>query len=228
MKIVALIPARGGSKGIPNKNRLNIAGKPLIAWSIEHALSSTAVDQVIVSTDCDLIASLSKNLGASVPFLRPSNLAEDTSTTESVMLHCVDFLYSQQNYPDYLILLQPTSPIRSQGQIDGAINFLFENNYDSILSVSATHRFFWKNQQNPVASYPIESRPRRQDLILAEQNYIETGSVYIVNVKKFIEAKNRLFGNIGLYLTPEEESFEIDSWYDFLVCESILNYKKNG
>ena len=116
--MLAIIPARGGSKGLPRKNIIDLAGKPLIAWSIQSALKSHTVDRVVVSTDCSKIAQIAKNYGAEVPFLRPNSLATDTATTESAMLHTIFWLESNQHYfPDNTILLQPTSPFRTSKQI---------------------------------------------------------------------------------------------------------------
>lgn len=225
MEIVAFIPARGGSKGVPKKNIKLLAGKPLIAWSIEHALAAKHVDRVIVSTDCKEIAEVAIKYGAEVPFLRPSSISCDTASTESAMLHCCDYLRESNSLPDYLLLLQATSPIRENGEIDKAIEFMAENQFDSILSVSPSHRFTWKNLKSPIASYDYFHRPRRQDIKQDEQVYLETGSFYITKTEKLIKFKNRLCGHVGMFITPEYESWEIDTLADFVVCEEILKLK---
>lgn len=221
-EVVAFVPARGGSKGIPGKNIKQIDSKPLIQHTIEKALNSVHINRVIVSTDCESIAETSRACGAEVPFMRPDYLSSDKSTTESAMEHFVDYCDSEGYDPDYIVLLQPTSPVRFNSTIDKAFEFLLENNFDSILSVTESHRFFWKNKSNPQATYDYTKRPRRQDIETDDRYYTETGSIYITDVKLFKKFKNRLCGKIGLFETDELESFEIDSMLDFDFCEHLL------
>jgi len=225
MSNLAFIPARGKSKGLPRKNIKNIAGKPLIAWSIEQALASKEIDRVIVSTDCPEIAEIAKSYGADVPFLRPAEISGDEASTESAMLHCCEYLEKKGELPKLFILIQATSPVRKKNQLDEAIHYFNDNQFDSLLTVSKSHRFIWKNISAPVASYDYSNRPRRQDLL--EQDYIETGSFYITKTDKLLETKNRLCGDIGLFEVSEDQSFEIDTQLDFIICEQILNLKNN-
>ncbi len=227
MKTVALIPARGGSKGLPKKNIKMMAGKPLIAWSIEDALAADFIDDVFVSTDCPEIAAISKEYGAKVPFLRPKEISVDESSTESVMIHFCEFLKKEGHHYDNLILIQATSPIRDKSRFDDALVFYKDQGFDSLVAVAPSHRFFWKNLAAPEASYDIMNRPRRQDITPEEQQYIETGSFYITSIKCFHLYKNRLCGKIGLYVMSEIESFEIDTQFDFDICKSILE-NRNG
>jgi CMP-N,N'-diacetyllegionaminic acid synthase len=225
MRVVAFIPARGGSKGIVEKNIKNLAGKPLIAWSIEQARASKLIDRVIVSTDSLEIAEISKQYGAEVPFIRPEEISGDDATTESAMLHCCEYLHKRKELPELFMLIQATSPIRSDGQFDDAIREFEKNEYDSLLTVSKSHRFTWKDKIKPISSYDFKNRPRRQDIKDKDQEYLETGSFYIVKTKMLMESKNRLVGKIGLFETQEDESYEIDSLIDFIVCEEILKNK---
>jgi len=225
MGVVAFIPARGGSKGIPGKNIKVLAGKPLIAWSIEQALASRLVDRVIVSTDSLEIAEISKQYGAEVPFIRPEEISGDSATTESAMLHCCEYLLKRKELPELFMLIQATSPIRADNQFDEAIREFGKSDYDSLLTVSQSHRFTWKNKSMPMSSYDYKNRPRRQDIKEIDQEYLETGSFYIVKTKMLMESKNRLVGKIGLFETPEDESHEIDSLVDFIICEEILKNK---
>ena len=227
-KTVAFIPARAGSKGIPEKNIKHFSGKPLIAWSIEQALSANLVHDVFVSTDCENIARIAESYGAKVPFLRPKRYSTDESPTEASMLHFCEYLKLNNADYDNFLLLQPTSPIRGPERIDDALYLFNESNYDSMLSVSNSHRFFWHDLQNPKASYDFLKRPRRQDIPKEDAQYIETGSFYITKISTLVEAKNRLGGKVGLYVAPVEESYEIDSPLDFEICERIhqFHYKE--
>lgn len=227
MTVVAFIPARGGSKGVPKKNIKNIAGKPLIAWSIEQAIASKMIDRVIVSTDCPDIANVAKEYGAEVPFLRPVSISGDSASTESAMLHCCEYLKDNDELPEKFVLIQATSPIRSDGQFDQALTYFDEHGFDSMLTVSTSHRFTWKNLDFPSASYDFMNRPRRQDIKAEDQEFLETGSFYITKTNKLLETGNRLCGKIGLFEVPEDESFEIDSQIDFIICEEILKIKHN-
>jgi CMP-N,N'-diacetyllegionaminic acid synthase len=228
MSTVAMIPARGGSKGVPGKNIKYIGGKPLIAWSIEQALHSSLIDRVIVSTDCQEIAKCAESYGAEVPFMRPENISGDTSTTESAMLHLCEWLIENSLSFDNFLLIQATSPVRSKKRFDEAIHFFEQGGYDSLVSVTPSHRFFWQQPENPQASYDYMKRPRRQDISEKERRYMETGSFYLTRTEALYESGNRLCGRVGMYLTPEEESYEIDSLIDFKVCESILLQLKEG
>ncbi len=226
MKTVALIPARSGSRGLPNKNIKMIAGKPLIAWSIEQAKASKSVGTVYVSTDCPKIAELSESYGAKVPFLRPKNLSSDIATTESVVDHFCKFLKQKELFYENVLLIQCTSPVRAPHRFDDAINYFNKKRFDSLISVAESHKFFWKNFENPTSSYDFKQRPRRQDIKERDKSFVETGSFYIFKAEKFFEENNRICGKYGLYLTPEDESFDIDSILDFSLCEIILNTKK--
>ncbi|AUL74555.1 CMP-N-acetylneuraminic acid synthetase [Pseudoalteromonas sp. 13-15] len=224
MSVVAFIPARGGSKGVPKKNIKLLAGKPLIAWSIEQAKKSKNIDRVIVSTDCPEIAKVALEFGAEVPFMRPVDISSDIATTESAMLHCCDYLNDKNELPEIFVLIQCTSPLRAEGTFDKAIERFKLKGYDSMLSVSLSHRFTWKDKDNPSASYDFMNRPRRQDIKEKDQEYLETGSFYITNTKKLLASKNRLTGKIGMFETPEIESFEIDSHIDFTICEELVKH----
>lgn len=222
MGTIAFIPARGGSKGIPGKNIKKIAGKPLIAWSIEQALDAQLIEKVVVSTDSAAIAKVASEYGAEVPFLRPEEYSGDTATTESAMLHFCAWAETAGWQLDSILLIQCTSPVRADGRFDDAIRFFEEGGYDSLIAVAPTHRFFWKNPESPEATYDFRNRPRRQDIPRADRLLMETGSFYITRIDSFLQSKNRITGSIGLYATPEDEAYEIDSLTDFGVCESIL------
>lgn len=154
-----------------------------------------------------------------MPFLRPKEIALDTSTTESAVLHFLSKLKEIDSLPSNVMLLQCTSPIRKKDTLDRAIEFFHKNKLDSLLSVCEFHGFIWKNIKNPEASYDYNNRPRRQDII--DKNFMETGSFYMTNTNLFLTKKNRLVGKIGTFITSQEESYEIDTHLDFLLCEKI-------
>ncbi|WP_188236167.1 acylneuraminate cytidylyltransferase family protein [Sphingopyxis sp. LK2115] len=222
MSVLAIIPARGGSKGVPGKNLRPLAGKPLIAWSIEQALAAKGVSDVLVSTDAEDIADVARSFGADVPFLRPAELATDTAPTEPVMLHAVERMEAMggKRY-ETILLLQPTSPLRLPGTIDGALGAFAADNADSLLGVVESHAFFW--QTDPVrASYDYTNRPRRQDIAETDRHYRETGSLYLTKRDILLEKRNRLAGRIALYRMRECEGWEIDSEIDFEIVEALM------
>jgi CMP-N,N'-diacetyllegionaminic acid synthase len=224
MNNIALIPARGGSKGIPNKNLKLIKGYPLIYWSIKQALEADNISDVFVSTDCPEIAKVARQCGAKIPFLRPAHLANDLASTESVMLHFCCWLKESNIKCDNIVLLQPTSPMRLEGTISRAIDQFVNSNADSLVAVAETHNFFWSKKANSElnASYDYYKRPRRQDINPEDVKYVETGSIYISKVNGLEKSKNRLFGKIDLFIMQEIEAHEIDSLNDLIVCEALM------
>ena len=219
-KITAFIPARGGSKGIPGKNINEFAGKPLVVHSIEYAINCSQIDEVVVSTDDDKIAKIARKAGARI-VKRPPELSTDKATTESTIYH---FVNKFNKKPDIIVLLQPTSPYRPKGSLERAITHFTENGFDSLLSITPTHRFFWrvKENQTTFAEYDYLNRPLRQEMKLDDIRYVENGSLYIFTRKQFDKTGNRLGGKIGYVEWPEEYSLEIDTPLDFNMVEKIF------
>jgi YrbI family 3-deoxy-D-manno-octulosonate 8-phosphate phosphatase len=218
--IVSILPARGGSKGIPRKNLKKLCGRPLIAYSITQSRLSRYVDQTIVSTEDSEVAEVSKEYGAKV-LLRPNELATDLTPTEPVLINVLEQLSEENIRPDYVVLLQPTSPIRRPNDIDYAIETLIDGSGDSLLSVRENNSFFWSGSGESL-NYDHRSRPRRQD---KRWELIENGSIYLTKTNALLTSGNRLSGRILTYIMPDWASFEIDSPFDFELVGYIMQKK---
>lgn len=222
MRYIAVIPARGGSKGLPGKNTKLLAGKPLIAWSIEQALECGTIDCVHVSTDDLEIADVARAHGADVPYLRPAELAQDTTSTEPVMTYALDWYQRAGRTFDAIVLLQPTSPLRFPGTVGAALEEFEANSSESLLGVCENHHFFWRNREDPVALYDYRNRPRRQDIRAEDRWYRENGSIYVTRTSALRRHSNRLCEPIHMHVMREEEGWEIDSLADFVVVEALM------
>ena len=225
-RILAIIPARGGSKRLPRKNILNLAGKPLIAWSIESALASKYIDRVIVSSDDDEIAAISEKYGADVPFMRPADLATDESTSIDVVLYTIEALRGIDEQYDYVILLQPTSPLRQAKHIDDSISQMINKGSDAIISVcESEHHPLWNNTLDSDMSMDnfLEAsirNKRSQDL--EKQDRIN-GSIYISSIEK-LKKENSFFlrKNCSAYIMNQDVSIDIDKKIDLDLASLIL------
>lgn len=222
MSILCVIPARGGSKGVPRKNLRLVAGRPLIEWTIAQALASTHELEVVVSTDDDEIAQVARAAGASTPFVRPAHLAQDTTATEPVVRHAIDELTQQGRRPDAVLLLQATSPIRLPGTIDRAVEEFGATGVDSMVGVVPQAPFLWWAGSPPRADYAVDARPRRQDLTAETLRYRETGSLYLTRTEVYETHDNRLGGRIGLFVMDEVEGIDIDSEIDLAIADQHL------
>tara|TARA_B100000029_G_C17437619_1_gene910253 strand:+ start:278 stop:961 length:684 start_codon:yes stop_codon:yes gene_type:complete len=218
---VAIILARGGSKGIKKKNLISINKKPLIYWTIKHCIESKKINSIWVSSENKKILRTARKFGAKV-IMRPKSLAKDSSSSETCWLHAVKFIEQKGFEIKNIVGLQPTSPIREKKDIDRAIIKFKKNKYDSLLSAQENHEFLWKiNKKNLVSNYNYRLRPRRQEM---KPQYRENGSFYIFNKEKFMRSKCRLFGNIGLYVMPKICSFQIDDREDVKIVNSLRKY----
>lgn len=230
LTVVCIIPARGGSKGIPKKNIIDISGKPLIAWSIEQALFSKYIkDNVYVSSDCEDILNISKEFGSKL-IKRPLSLSGDLSSSEDALIHALEKIQKEIGKIDLVVFLQATSPLREFDDIDNAINILIEKEYDSLFSANIySGGFLWieENKSFKSFNYDYKNRQRRQDKI---NNYVENGSFYIFKPEILLNERNRLGGKVGIYLMDEWKSFEIDEISDielvnFYITNRIQNDK---
>lgn len=206
-KIVSIIPARGGSKGIPRKNLVDLAGKPLIYYTIKASLESN-VDETWVSSEDSEILAVSQQFGARV-LKRPAQLATDTASSESVLLHFAEHIDF-----DILVFLQATSPLTVPEDINRSIEML--RDYDSVITVSRLTQFVWTNGE---PNYNIYDRRRRQD---ADTTYVETGALFAATRKMLIETKTRISGRIGFCRVPRIRSFDIDSYEDLELLRMLM------
>lgn len=220
-KILAVIPARGGSKGMPRKNIREIGGKPLLAWTIEEAKKSKYIERIILSSEDDEIINIAKEYGCDVPFVRPKELATDDATSVDSILHAIN---ECKGY-DYVVLLQPTSPLRTVEDIDGCIELVLKEKTDFCVTVTVP-------ENSPYWMYTLENgnlkaliqqdnfATRRQDLPKA---YALNGAVYVANVKALCEQKTFLTETTKAYIMPHSRSFDIDTEIDFKICEYLLS-----
>jgi len=228
--ILGLIPARGGSKGLPGKNIKPLLGKPLIAWTIGQALASKYLDRVVVSTDNEGIAEISKKYGADVPFIRPKELAEDNAKGIDVVLHAIDWLKKSDRRKQYdlLMLLQPTSPLRKSEDIDKAIELLFLKKAKAIVSVcEVNHHPLWVNTLSEDGCMKDFIRKEimnknRQELPVF---YRLNGAIYLAYCNYIKEQKSFISNETFAYIMPREMSIDIDSKVDFKLAEILIKLK---
>jgi CMP-N,N'-diacetyllegionaminic acid synthase len=224
MRVLALIPARGGSKGIPRKNIRTIAGKPLISWTIEAALSTIGIDDVVVSTDDEEIADVARRSGAAVPFIRPADLATDQTPGIDPVLHALGMM------PDFdaVVLLQPTSPLRTPADIEAVLALDRNGTSPSVVSVCAAdaHPAWMYTLGEGGAMIPLADTPsvaRRQDL---DPVYALNGAIYYAHVE-WLKTQRRFVGPHTLaYVMPVDRSVDIDTPLDWRISEMLLQDRR--
>lgn len=230
-KILAIIPARGGSKGIPRKNIKELNGKPLIAYTIEESLKSKYLDRVIVSTEDEEIAKVSKQFGAEVPYLRPVELAQDDTPTIDCVIDMLNWLKNNDDYvPEYVCLLQCTSPLRTSEDIDGTIEKMMSTGMDGAVSICEVEvNPYWTNvfNGNKLEYFLEDGRKinRRQDL---PKVYRLNGAVYIIKYDLLLQEKTFEIDNITGYVMNNNRSIDIDTIIDFKLTEVIVKECKNN
>ena len=232
-RILALVPARGGSKGLPGKNVRPMLGKPLIAWSVRHALEAGCVDKVVVSTDSAEAAAAAKAAGAEAPFMRPAELAADTATSADVIIHAVEFLEKRGEKFDTLVLLEPTSPLREPSDITAALDLLAAHpSATAVISVAkaeGSHPEFCVevNSASKLISRPGKAGfvPKRRQEI--KDLYYFEGTIYISDIETF-KAKRTFVheGTLG-YEVPRWKAVEIDELSDFICAEALLKARRD-
>jgi len=223
MTKIAFIPVRGGSKSIPLKNIKPLFGKPLVYWTAKAASDSSCLDKVIIATDSREIEETVRNFNlpkVEIYKRRPEN-AQDTSSTESVMLEYIEA--AALNEEDRLFLIQATSPLLKSKNIEGLYKKYLDEKADSAMTGVLTKHFFWTTDGIPI-NYDYRNRPRRQDY---EGIIQENGACYINSVKNILRDKNRMSGKIAIYEMPEYTAFEIDEPDDFLIIEKLMERHLN-
>ncbi len=225
MKVLGIVPARGGSKGVPRKNIRPLAGKPLIAYTIEEARKSKHIDRLVVSTEDQEIAGIARSLGAEV-VIRPVELASDTASTELALLHVLESLQQREGYePDVVVTLEPTSPLRSYQLIDRCIRQLVDTGADSVVTVAENRDCFGKLEDGRfVHLFPGQPR-RRQD---REPLYKECSAVYATKTHVLLERRSVLGERVYAVVAPEEEVIDINTPLDFALAEAVMLNKMRG
>ena len=224
LNILAIIPARAGSKGIIDKNIINLHGKPLIAYSIEAGLKSKYINKVVVSTDGEKIAKVAKEYGAQVPFLRPKHLASDTAKTIDSVIHCIEMLKKQGEEYDYMVLLQPTQPLRQYWHIDEAIELMLERDEEALVSVS-------KVKDHPILMRTIDSNGYAINLLEGSSTkrrqefpdfYKVNGAIYINKINENLNNDTSLNDNKLVYVMDEKYDVDIDEMQDLQIAELAI------
>lgn len=226
-KVIGIIPARGGSKRLPRKNLLPLAGRPLIAYTIEAGLRSHYIDVLMVSTDDLEIASIATSYGALAPFIRPSILARDETGNFEVIQHVIEFYKNSENKEfDYIVYLQPTSPLRDYTEIDNAMLLMQNKNADAVVSVCETdHTPLWCNTLPDTLSMEGFLKDdvkfkRSQDM---DRYYRLNGAIVILNTPRYLVEKTFFIkNNIFAYVMPQEKSVDIDTSLDIKLCEVLM------
>ena len=225
-KVFSIIPARSGSKGLPNKNILDLLDKPLIAWSIEHAKKSKYIDSCVVSTESEEIKTKAIKYGGKVNSLRPNELSTDIASTNSVVEYEINSLDEEF---DIVLLLQPTSPLRLSTDIDKALELMIDKGASSVVSaVKTNHPPEWTfklNSQNKIEdSDKLNKFKRRQDI---KKSYQLNGSIYATNIDDFINDNLFIRSDTVVLIMPQERSIDIDNLYDFNIAEKLLSNRFN-
>ena len=227
--ILGIIPARSGSKGLKNKNIKMFAGKPLIYWTIKEAKKAKNITKLIVSTDSNKIASLAKKYKAEIPFLRPESISKDQSSSFKLMKHAIDYYKKNKITFDYLVLLEPTSPLRTSKDIDYCIDYMKKNKIKSLVSVCEVKSQHPENllklgKNKKLILKKNRFIPRRQML---ENFFYPDGSIYISEVNLLMKSKTFYNQETHAIIFPDWKAFEIDDINDFIFVENLFKIKKN-
>ncbi|WP_018132198.1 acylneuraminate cytidylyltransferase family protein [Effusibacillus pohliae] len=223
--VLAIIPARGGSKGVPRKNIRCVAGKPLVAWTIEEAKKSKYIDRLILSSEDPEIISIAREWGCEVPFVRPYELAQDDTPGIEPVLHAMQVLPEEY---DYVVLLQPTSPLRTAQDIDGCIERCIQQSANACVTLTESEKspcwmYVLENDHRMTPLLVTETAPtRRQD---AAKVYVLNGAVYVAKSDWLLKQRTFLTYETVGYLMPKERSLDIDTEFDMVLFEILTSLK---
>jgi len=225
--MIAIIPARGGSKGLPGKNIRLLNGKPLIAYTIEAALKSKNISRVIVTTDSNEIADIAKQFGAEVPFLRPSFLAEDNSTAIDVYLHAFRFVKEKYSLKENkFVVLLPTTPLRDSEDIDSAMELFYKEKCDTLISVKEAEIppgwYLIKNIKNRLENADLDGNLTMSNRQCSSKYYVPNGAIYILDYEILEEKRTYYTKNTIPYVMSAEKSVDIDNILDFEFAEFLF------
>jgi CMP-N-acetylneuraminic acid synthetase len=223
---LALIPARGGSRSLPRKNLLPLGGRPLIAWTVEHARQAPGLDRVVVTTDNEEIAAIARDYGAETPFMRPAELARDESPADDPVFHALAWLEEHEGYrPDYVMVLQPTSPFRTAEDIQNVLELARDRQADGVVSVTQAEQHpYWMKQvtaDGRLVDFMTTARPylSRQELPAV---YGVNGAIWLVRRSVLLETRAWYHERTYAYVMPPERSVDIDTAWDFRLAELML------
>jgi len=220
VNVLAVIPARGGSKGIKGKNLARLCGKPLIGYIIETARAVTEIDRVIVSTDDAHIAQVAKDYGAEVPFIRPSELAADETPTLPVLQHALRYLEENEDCkPEIVVLLYATSPLIGPDRISAGIRMMKERHFDSVISVEEDRGHYWTETADGFRRFYPKVPANRQ---YAKPLYKENGAIYIATRDLLVERSEIVGGQTGFLIMKRGENIDIDDFVDLQIAECLL------
>lgn len=231
LPVLGLICARGGSKGVPGKNIKEFCGKPLIAWAIECAKACTEITDVVVSTDDEEIAKVSKAYGADVPFIRPPELAQDNTKQIDAIAHALSYLKDQGRHYKYLALVQPTCPLRVVDDLSGAIKLMTKNDADTVITVTEGEGVYLSTLYDREESgavhlmFPADSSGTiRQDF---KPIYHRCGVAYILNPDHVLETGELYGDRVYAQIVPRERAYDIDDVFDWDLCEWLMQKRLN-
>ncbi len=227
--ILAIIPARAGSKGVPGKNRKKLLGTPLITYTIKAALEANYIKEVVITTDDEAVKETGEKFNVDV-ITRPARFSTDKSSSESAVIHCLRTLQKREKFFEYFILLQPTSPLRTSFHIDDCCEKFFSTENNSAISITdnAHHpykTFFIKNKEMlPVKGWKLLSSPRQK----LPANFRQNGAIYLLSTTRFLEEKSFIIRPVMGYRMKPEESIDIDTELDFKIAEMLMKASRNN
>lgn len=230
--MIAIVPARGGSKGLPGKNIKELCGKPLIAYTIQAALEAEGIDRVVVTTDDEEIANVAKKYGAEIPFMRPAELAGDTASAVDVYLHAVSFLEKEEGKAiDKFMVLLPTAPLRNGSDIEQALRQFEETHAETLVSMKEAETpiswYYEMDDSGKVKNLGINAENAVSNRQVNDSYYVPNGAIYILDTKLLKERRTYYNDNTVAYVMSAENSIDIDCQLDFMIAQLLLE-KRQG